>query len=184
VAVSSKTKFRASLRDQQRLVKSAMQGMARLHGVTLPEGALSDVKDKISRGPRTVKETKSESIVQGEIIDYLLQHPKVVLVERINSGGVHTANGGYFKFHYLFVPHRFKASHIQKTGMRVSDLHVTLAGGKRCAIECKEESWTLPCNEREYEQAAYLKHIEDNGGIGFFANSVDVVRKNLILNGY
>lgn len=179
-----KPTFRPGLRDQQRAVKSAMEGMARLHGVKLPEGALSNVKDKITRGPRVKKETKSESIVQGEIIDYLLAHPKVVLVERINSGAVHTPNGGFFRFMYIFLPHRFRNSRIEKNGMRASDLSVTLIGGIRCVIEVKEEAWQKPCNEREYEQAAYLKHITDNGGIGFFAASVDDVRKNLILNGY
>jgi len=64
-----KSTFRPGLRDQQRAVKTHMESLARLHGVTLPDGALSDVKDKITRGPRTVKDTKPESEVQSEIID-------------------------------------------------------------------------------------------------------------------
>lgn len=179
-----KPTFRPGLRDQQRAVKAVMQGMERLYGVTLPEGALSDVKDKIVRGPRTVKDTKPESEVQSEIIDYLLAHPKVALIERINSGAVHTPNGGFFRFIYIFVPHRFRNSRIEKNGMRASDLSVMLIGGRRCEIECKAEGWAKPCNEREHEQAAYLGHITAHGGIGFFAASVDDVRKNLILNGY
>lgn len=179
-----KPAFRPSLRDQQRLVKSAMQGMARLYGTTLPEGALSDVKDKIVRGPRVNKATKPESEVQSEIIDYLLAHPKVALIERINSGAVHTPNGGFFRFIYIFVPHRFRNSRIEKNGMRASDLSVMLIGGRRCEIECKAEGWTKACNEREHEQRHYLEHITAHGGIGFFAASVDDVRKNLILNGY
>ena len=47
-----KPTFRPGLRDQQRAVKTHMESLARLHGVTLPDGALSDVKDKIARGPR------------------------------------------------------------------------------------------------------------------------------------
>lgn len=181
--VAKKPTFRASLRDQQRAVKSAMEGMARLHGVTLPEGALSDVKEKQMRTP-TVKTTKSEAEVQSEIIDYLVRHPSVALVERINSGAVYNASGAFIKFHHIYTPKRFKNGSQQRVGFRAPDLHVTLIDGKRCVIECKAEGWTKPCNEREYEQRNYIEHIVQHGGIGFFANSVDVVRKNLILNGY
>jgi len=179
-----KPAFKPSLKDQQRQVKNVMQGMARLHGVTLPEGALSDVKEKQVRGPRPAKETKPESEVQSEIIDFLLAHPKVALIERINNGAVHTPNGGFFKFMYIFLPHRFRNSRIEKHAMRPSDLSVTLVGGRRCVIEVKEEAWKKPCNEREYEQQNYINHICNAGGIGFFANSVETVRKNLILEGY
>lgn len=178
-----KPAFKPGLRDQQRLVKSAMQGMARLHGVKLPEGALSDVKDKQTRG-KSQSTLKLEADVQSEVIDFLLRHPRVALVERINSGAVYNPNGSYVQFHYVYVPKRFKSSPIAPLKMLASDLSVTMDDGKRCVIECKREGWTKPCNEREYAQARYLNHIDANKGIGFFAASVDVVRKNLILNGY
>lgn len=178
-----KPTFRPGLRDQQRAIKATMQGMARLHGVTLPEGALSDVKPKQTR-EKTQSALKLESDVQSEIIDYLLRHPRVALVERINSGAAYNPNGGYVQFHHIYVPKRFKSSPIEPVKMLASDLSVTMDDGKRCVIECKREGWTKPCNEREYKQAAYLNHIEAHKGIGFFAASVDVVRKNLILNGY
>lgn len=179
-----KPTFKPGLRDQQRAVKSAMQGMARLHGVTLPEGALSDVKDKITRGPRTVKTTKPENEVQSEIIDYLVRHPKVALVIRINAGAVYNANDAFIRFHHIYVPHQFKKSRIEKVDLKISDLTVIMTDGKFCAIEVKSGDWTKPCNEREYAQARYLNHIDAHKGIAFFAASVDDVRKNLILNGY
>jgi hypothetical protein len=181
---SRKPTFRPGLRDQQRAIKATMQGMARLHGVTLPDGALSDVKDKIARGPRVNKDTKPESEVQSEIIDFLLRHPRVALVERINSGAVYNANGSYVQFHHVYRPKRFTSPGSAIVKMRAADLSVMLDDGMRCAIECKREGWTKPCNEREHEQDAYIRHISANGGIGFFAASVDDVRKNLILNGY
>jgi len=179
-----KPKFKPGLRDQQRAVKAAMEGMARLYGTTLPEGALSDVKDKIARGPRTVKTTKPESEVQSEIIDYLVRHPKVALVTRINAGAVFNANDAFIRFHHIYVPHQFKKSNIEKVDLKISDLTVIMIDGKFCAIEVKEESWVKPCNEREYAQQRYLNHIDAHKGIAFFAASVDDVRKNLILNGY
>lgn len=178
-----KPKFKPGLRDQQRTIKSAMEGMARLYGTTLPEGALSDVKPKQTR-EKSQATCKPESEVQSEIIDFLLTHPAVILVERINAGAVYNANGGYIQFHHIYLPKRFKSSPIERAKMRASDLSVMLIDSKRMAIECKREDWVKPCNEREYEQANYLKHISNAGGIGIFANSVEVVRKTLILNGY
>jgi len=178
-----KPTFRLSLRDQQRAIKSTMEGMARLYGKELPDGALSDVKPKQTR-TKTVSDVKPESEVQSEIIDFLLQHPAVILVERINAGAVYNANGGYIQFHHIYLPKRFKSSPIERAKMRAADLSVTLIDAKRMVIECKREDWVKPCNEREYEQANYLKHISYAGGIGIFANSVEVVRKTLVLNGY
>jgi len=179
-----KPTFRPGLRDQQRAVKTHMESLARLHGVTLPDGALSDVKEKIVRGPRTVKTRKPESEVQSEIIDYLVRHPKVALVIRINAGAVYNANDAFIQFHHLFIPHQFKKSKIEKVDLKISDLTVIMTDGKFCAIEVKEEVWVKPCNEREYAQQRYLNHIDAHKGIAFFAASVDDVRKNLILNGY
>jgi hypothetical protein len=82
------------------------------------------------------------------------------------------------------MPHRFKSSPIEKVKMRVSDLWCVLVDGRICVIECKRGDWTKPCNEREIEQQNFITHICDNGGIGFFAASVEAVRKNLILEGY
>jgi hypothetical protein len=82
------------------------------------------------------------------------------------------------------MPHRFKSSPIEKVKMRVSDLWCVLVDGRICVIECKRGDWVKPCNEREIEQQNFIDHICDNGGLGFFAASVDAVRKNLILEGY
>ena len=125
-----------------------------------------------------------ESEVQSTCIDYLVRHPKVALVVRVNSGAVHTQGGGFVQFHHVYMPHRFKSSPIEKVKMRVSDLWCVLVDGRICVIECKRGDWTKPCNEREIEQQNFITHICDNGGIGFFAASVEAVRKNLILEGY
>jgi len=135
----TKPTFRPGLRDQQRAVKTHMEGLARLHGVKLPEGALSDVKPKIVRGPRTVKNGKPESDVQSEIIDYLVRHPKVALVIRINAGAVFDGYDNFIKFHHIFIPHQFKKSKIEKVDLKISDLTVIMTDGKFCAIEVKED---------------------------------------------
>ena len=178
-----KPAFRPGLRDQQRAIKATMKGMARLYGKELPEGALSDVKPKQQR-QKTVSTAQPESEVQSTCIDYLIRHPAVALVIRVNSGAVHTQGGGFVQFHHVYVPRRFKSSPIERVKMRVSDLWCVLTDGKICVIECKRGDWVKPCNEREIEQQNFITHICDNGGMGFFAASVEDVRKNLILNGY
>ena len=136
------------------------------------------VKPKQTRGPR--KPTgKLEADVQRDIIAYLLQHPSVAMVERINSGSVSDSSGNFVRFHILYLPKGARG-----IKMKVPDLHATLAGGHRMVIECKREGWRLGNDAREIEQANYLKYLRDHGCIAIFATCVEDVSAALINGGY
>ena len=118
-----------------------------------------------------------ERDVQKTIIAGLRLHPDVGLVERVNSGTAveQNADGSkrYIDFHHVYPV----AGHPR---MRPSDLHVTLRGGRRLAIEVKRPGWKKPTDEREREQAAYLNHIQALGGYGIFATCWEDVALELV----
>lgn len=65
----------------------------------------------------------------------------------------------------------------------VSDI-VGIHAGRFLAIEVKHPGWRAPGptakSYRHYkEQQDFLQHVRDNGGIGFFATSVDDVIREL-----
>jgi hypothetical protein len=127
--------------------------------------------------------TRSEGDVQRDIISLLTKHPKVALVERINSGAMAAtgADGKQYpiKFHRIY-----------KSGLASPDVHVTLKGNaRRMVIECKRPDWKAPDfatlekrdglipenRARELAQWRYLQTIISAGGIGIFATSIDDV---------
>lgn len=175
----SKLGFKPALKDTLAANAKAMDGMAKLYGVNA-EGQrhINEMQAEVAartakaaaRKPRTLYAGASEAEVQKAVIQFLLLHPRVAMVERINSGAVYGAENQFIRFHTLMLPARFK--HIR---MKVADLSVTLTDSRRMAVECKRGDWVKPSNEREFEQAAYLAHIKSLGGIGIFANSIDAV---------
>lgn len=109
-----------------------------------------------------------ESDIQKDIIKMLLAHPKVGLVERINSGAaMETSADGSTRY--------IKFNRIYAHGMRKVDLDCTLMDGRRMVIEVKRPPWKLPKDDREKEQAAYIAAINRLGGFGMFATSVESV---------
>lgn len=112
-----------------------------------------------------------ESDIQKAIITYLLKHPKIGLVERINSGAAsgEDAHGNrtFVRFHKIYAHN-----------MRKVDIECTLKGphgGKRLVIEVKRPPWTKPRDEREREQENYINHVYSLGGYGLFACSLEQV---------
>lgn len=116
--------------------------------------------------------TPLESDIQRAIIGLLLAHPKVGLVERSNSGAaLETAEDGtrrYIQFNRVYAK-----------GLRKVDLDCTLKDGRRLVIEVKRPPWTGPKTPREIEQGAYIQCINELGGLGLFATSVDCVIRAL-----
>lgn len=176
--------FKPSLQDQRRASLAAQQAMAH-DGMSdaakrhLAEFAAT-VKPKQIRAKSGGDGRRLESDIQREIIKFLLQHPMVVMVERINSGAVYGEQGNFIRFHTVMLPKCY-----QKFGaVRVVDLNVMLHDGRRMAIECKRDGWSRPTDQREREQGNYLSLIRSRGGIGIFAASVEDVRVALVANGY
>jgi len=166
---------RASLQAQQAMAHDGMSDAAKQH---LAEFAAT-VRPKRTNRPRTESSGKLEGDVQAEIIKWLCRHPRVALIERINSGAVYGEQGNFIRFHHIYMPLPYR--HIK---MRVVDLNVMMTNGRRLAIECKREGWRRPSDEREREQENYLVHVRNCGGIGIFATSTEDVRVALVAAGY
>lgn len=140
---------------------------------------LQELGPKKERTPKKEKEFKLvsppqplESDIQKAIITYLLKHPKIGLVERINSGA---ASGEDAQGNKTFVRfHKIYAHNLRKV-----DLECTLKGphigGKRLVIEVKRPPWTKPRDQREREQENYINHVYSLGGYGLFACSLEQV---------
>jgi len=173
--------FKTSHAEYKRQIQTALGHLAAASGMPTPaeQLAISTAKPKQTRAKPGADGRKLESEVQAEIIKYLLQHPAVAMVERINSGAVYGAEGQFIRFHTIYKP-----KYIQYSPMRVVDLSVTLTDATRMVIECKREGWSKPSDQREQEQANYLAHIRKCGGIGIFATSTDDVRVALLAAGY
>jgi len=184
----SRARFKPTLRQTIRSNTVALESLAHQFGVT-QQGAehIAAMREEVSaadakaaaRKPRTPYAGIPEAEIQKAIIRFLLQHPAVAMVERINSGAVYGDAGNFIRFHTLMLPKRYR--HIR---MRVVDLNVMLNDGRRMAIECKRDGWKSPMGDREREQAAYLAHVREAGGIGIFATCVEDVAVALLVGGY
>ena len=137
---------------------------------------LLGVVDKDALGPQpitsAIMKVPLERDVQKQIIDGLRRHPKVGMVERINSGSAveRNADGSerHIQFHHVYS--------VNGVRMRAVDISCTLkVGGMRFVIEVKRPGWKAPRGEREEAQDAYIKHVRACGGMGMFATSWEEV---------
>ena len=173
--------FKRSLREQREASLRVMQFMAgaapahkREAAAEFIAGAQGDIKPKRERAaPRSL-----EGPVVAAISELLAVHPRVIWAARFNSGAAsyEAASGKYAPvwFHkFLRAPEK----------MRMPDFFCLVDGQEwsvnpRClpfAIEAKAPGWTKPRDDREREQATFLKMIRECGGIGIFATSADQV---------
>ena len=161
---------RISLRDQMLKNQASMDLYAALGDK--PRHIITDIPAAPKpRAPAVPSNIPLESDVLADIVDRLLVHPMVGLVERINSGTAVEHNDQGDK-RFIAFNHVYRVPGIP-TFMRASDLSVTLKGGhwagRRLAIECKRPGWKAPRDKREEEQYAYLLRINTCGGYGIFA---------------
>jgi hypothetical protein len=174
----AKKNQRMSYRDTLILNQKAMDTWAAVYGKpTVSLGPIPDAPKKRERSTQAPA-VPLEKDVQKSIIDFLLRHPKIGLVERINSGTMQSDNGDgttrYTQFNKVYG----RASNGEF--MDMPDICCTLNGnGKRFVIEVKRPGWKKPTNDHERRQAAYIMHIVECGGYGMFATSVDDVALKL-----
>lgn len=116
-----------------------------------------------------------ESTIQADIIAMLKKHPKVALVERINSGKAKEIGADGKP---RFIPYN-KVYRVNGIRMRKSDIDCTLINGKRFVCEVKRKDWKRPTDTRETEQANYIASIKASTGYGMFARSVAEVEAYL-----
>lgn len=171
-----KKSLRQTLEENQAVndFYSDLMGKPRVHNKLLAE--MGPKKEAKARKEPVFKLTHPplplEKDIQKSIIEMLLKHPKIGLVERINSGA---AVGEDSRGNKTFV--RFNK--IYAHNLRKVDIDCTLKGpiigGKRFVIEVKRPPWTKPTDQREIEQANYIDLVYSLGGYGMFAVSVDQV---------
>ena len=171
---------RRSLYDVLQANRKTESMYAALAGVPVRDDLPEPVAPK-KRGPRSPRQEgdlKLEDAVQDEIVDYLKTRPDIGLIERHNSGALRDEPGKH-DFHV-----KFHTIYGKQDGeyMKKSDLQATIRpSGRTLVIEVKREGWTGPnMNDmREKQQAGYIKRMNACGGIGFFAQSVEDVRREL-----
>ena len=110
----------------------------------------------------------SESDIQSNIMALLLLHHRVAWAMVITTG-VFKVKGGC-----ITVGHYISDNERQKTGM--SDIIGQMRDGRMLAIETKK-----PGEEPTIKQYNFLSLVNDNGGLGFWANSIEMVSRSLKL---
>lgn len=121
-------------------------------------------KKRAKRELESGKEIPLESEIQKQIMDFLAAHPKVAWRVRQNVGEF-VEGDRHIRTHYGLA-----------SDERMVDIIGQLIDGCFFAIEVKRPPWTAPKNKREYEQENFLVRVKDNGGIGFFAASLDFAK--------
>jgi len=110
-----------------------------------------------------------ESATQKDIISMLQQHPLVAWAGRVNSGMAMMSAGKNGRM----MPVRFNTI----TG--ISDIIGQMKDGRFLSVEVKRLPWTKPKDDHENKQAFFINRVNDNGGVAFFATSVDDAKTKL-----
>ena len=100
-----------------------------------------------------------EADVQRAILDCLNTHQKVAWAQRVNSGKVQTRHGSWFK----------------GADEGTSDIIGMLVGGRFLAIEVKRDAK----GKATAEQVAFIKMVNNNGGLAMVAWSAEMVEEVL-----
>ena len=123
------------------------------------------------RAPRTEPRISDPALTEAPVIQAVAQllarHPKVLFAVRQN-GGAFT----YEKADGRSAPVWFYKI-ITTQDCTISDFWGILRDGRLFAIEAKRPSWKKPSNEREYRQWAFVKMVQNLGGVGGFVRSAD-----------
>lgn len=154
-----KPSFKPSLPDTIRANNKAMNHYMLLSGKPTPDGAMREVKDKVTRAPRGLSEIPLEKDIQKAIIAFLSAHPKISIYGRFNSGTAITGdaqgNTRYTRFNSI---------------KGFPDIHGMLKGGRAVYIEVKR-----PGGRVSEEQQEFIDKVAAHGAVAFIAYSVDDV---------
>ena len=101
-------------------------------------------------------------------------HPRILWCIRINSG-----SSAYTNAVGKDIPLWFFRWIKRPDKSRMSDFLGATVDCRIIAVECKRPGWTKPADQREEEQAAFLKIVRDAGGIGIFATNAQQVADSL-----
>ena len=165
-----KPKFKPSKQDTIRANNAAMEYYSLISGKPTPDGAMRQVNEKITRGPRvqnTQTEIPLEKDIQKAIMDFLSAHPKVSFRGRFNRGTAITGdalgNTRYTKFNSV---------------KGFPDIHGMLKGGRAFYIEVKRKGGVV-----SEDQQDFIDKVSAHGAVAFVAYSVDDVIHQFELHG-
>lgn len=156
-----KPKFKPSLPDTIRANNKAMDYYSLMSGKPTPDGAMREVKAKVTR-QQGQSEIPLEKDIQKAIIQFLSVHPKISIYGRFNSGTAITGdaqgNTRYTRFNSI---------------KGFPDIHGMLKGGRAVYIEVKR-----PGGRVSDEQQEFIDKVSAHGAVAFIAYSVDDVIEN------
>lgn len=121
--------------------------------------------------PRAKRELDSanaiplESEIQKQIMEFLAAHPLVAWRIRINTGEF-VQGDSHIRTHYGLASDEC-----------MSDILGQLRDGRVLAIEVKRPPFIEPKTRRENAQYNFLLTVRENGGIGFFAATLEEARE-------
>lgn len=158
-----KTSLRDTLRENQRGLDAwaAAYGKPQTHHI-----AVKSKREIVNHSDAS----ELEASVINEVSSLLAKHPKVLFAVRQNSGAAFL-KGRDGKD----MPVWFYKCITSPDKMRISDFWGILRDGRMFGFECKRRNWTKPTDQRELEQLAFLKMIENSGGIGRFVTCAEDV---------
>ena len=102
-----------------------------------------------------------EKVIQAAVLTYLQYHARVAWVHRMNTGAARYVTKGRERFIQFGFP-------------GCSDILGQMTDGRFLAVEVKRPSGVVTD-----AQARFLSRVNDNGGLGFIARSVDDVERAL-----
>ena len=165
-----KPKFKPSKQDTIRANNAAMEYYSLLSGKPTPDGAMRQVKEKITRGPRVnnqQREIPLEKDTQKAIIAFLSAHPKICIYGRFNRGTAITGdalgNTRYTRFNSI---------------KGFPDIHGMFKGGRALYIEVKRVGGKV-----SEDQQDFIDKVSAHGAVAFVAYSVDDVIHQFELHG-
>ena len=174
--------FKPSLREQMRQSLAAQKWLAAGAPDEKKEIAAAHLArmeaDQLPPVRSRNKPRQLEAPVVAAISELLAVHPNVLWAARFNSGAAsYEASTG------RYAPVWFHRILRQPEKTRMPDFFGLLCGvslhNAPFAIEAKAPGWTRPRDDREREQAAFLRMVTEYGGIGLFATSAEQVAEAL-----
>lgn len=170
----SRTVARLSLRDQLLRNQQSMDLYAALNDK--PRVEITGIPPAPKPRAPSTSTVPLERDVQKAIIDGLRRHPRVALVERINSGSALESNADGSKRYIEFS----RVYRVDERDLAAVDIHCTLRPhGQRFVIEVKRPGWRGARTPREIAQSNYIDVVIASGGRGIFATSWDEVAREL-----
>ena len=112
----------------------------------------------------------NETELRTQILEYLTYHPSVAFVRRYNSAYLHIKTGGKSRW-----MHTVKAA----KGVEFTQLDIMgmLKDGRLFAVEIKAPG--KKPQKRDKGQLDEIRFINDNGGLAFWSNSLEMVKEQM-----